>query len=218
MLKHNLRSKLFYNVLAPVYDHIILSTGYRAHLRRFVQGVELPTKELHVLDAGCGTGLVTFALLDKYENIKITAFDYSKDMLMAAEKFQEKENYSNVEFYLGDIESVNPLKNFNGEMKFLEEESFDYIFVSGALEYVDMEKGIRELAKYLKKDGVLINIAVRNNLCGKLIGKLMGFKPYSKEQLLNALKEAKLADIKEVPIIEKRARLCKMAVSGKKLF
>lgn len=217
MLKHGLRSKLFYNTLGPMYNYLILSTGYRKSLVKFIHGLELPTgRKLKILDAGCGTGLVSFALLSKYNDIDITAFDYSMDMLAVAQRFKKKNNCTNAEFYWGNIENVNPLKSFEGDDKYLEENSFDYIFVSGALEYVDLLKGVNELSRFLKKDGVLVNIAVRNNLCGKLIGKLMGFKPYTKEQLIEALKEAKLDSIKEIQILEKRARICKVVVSGVK--
>lgn len=216
MLKQGLRSKLFYNTLGSVYDYVILSTGYRRALVKFLQGFELPIdRKLKILDAGCGTGLVSFALLSKYKNLEITAFDYSLDMLRAAERFKRKNNL-NVEFYWGNIENINPLKSFDGQDRYLKENSFDYIFVSGALEYVDMNRGVSELTKYLKDSGIFVNIAVRNNLCGKLIGKLMGFRPYTKEQLIEALKDAKLENIKEIQILEKRARICKVVVSGVK--
>lgn len=216
MLKQGLRSKLFYNTLGSVYDYVILSTGYRRALVKFLRGFELPVdRKLRILDAGCGTGLVSFALLSKYKNLEITAFDYSLNMLRAAERFKRKNNL-NVEFYWGNIESINPLKSFDGQDRYLEENSFDYIFVSGALEYVDMNRGVSELTKYLKDSGIFVNIAVRDNLCGKLIGKLMGFRPYTKEQLIESLKEARLEKIKEIQIQEKRARICKIVVSGVK--
>ncbi len=217
MLKQTLRSKLFYNALGSFYDNIILSTGYKNAVKNFIQNLNFPKKELRIMDAGCGTGLVTFSLLSKFNNMKITAFDYSKDMLKAAEKTRIHCDNEDVKFHWGNIESINPLIDLDDNKVYLEENSFDYIFVSGALEYVDMEKGVRELVKYLKKDGIFVNIAVRNNICGKLIGKLMGFRPYTKEQIINALKEASLNNINEIPIIKRSARLCKLAVSGVKL-
>lgn len=216
MLKKTIRSKLFYNTLGSVYDRIIFSTGYKSAVRNFIQGFDFPKKKLRILDAGCGTGLVSFALLSKFKNIDITAFDYSMDMLNAAEKTRVKSNYNNVRFYWGNIENVNPLIDFRGNEVRLKENSFDYIFVSGALEYVDMDKGVRELVKYLKKEGVFVNIAVRNNIYGKLIGKLMGFRPYSKDEIINAFREANLENVNEIPIIKRSARLCKLAIKGSK--
>lgn len=217
MLKQGLRSKFFYNTLGSVYNYVILSSGYRKSLIKLIHRFELPTdRKLKILDAGCGTGLVSFALLSKYHNLDITAFDYSLDMLKTAERFKRKNRFNNVEFYWGDIENINPLKSFDGNGKHLEENSFDYIFVSGALEYVNMNESLNELTKYLKKEGIFVHIAMKNNIYGRIVGRLMGFKPYTKEQLIESLKEAKFENIKEIPVLERRAKVFKTIVSGVK--
>ena len=53
------------------YLPLITWNGYKKALIHFTQRITLPTRKLKVLDAGCGTGLVSFALAEKYSNIEI---------------------------------------------------------------------------------------------------------------------------------------------------
>ena len=69
---------------ASAYDRLVgTSPGYHAHLRLSAQRLRLPNqgRGLRLLDAGCGTGASTAALLSVAPHADITAIDASGGML-----------------------------------------------------------------------------------------------------------------------------------------
>ncbi|MEK7528844.1 MAG: class I SAM-dependent methyltransferase [Patescibacteria group bacterium] len=202
-MKKNIQSIVFYNLLGFLYDKLITWNGYKKALIHFIQRVPLPTEKLKILDAGCGTGLVSFALAEKYSNIEIIGFDYSQKMIEAAEKINKKHKFKNIKFYIGNLENINRLHDLKNKKKILAANSFDLIFVAGALEYTDLSKGIGELTKFLKIRGSFYNIAVKNNWKGELLGHFMGFTPYAKIKIIESFKMNGLKRIEEIPFIGK---------------
>lgn len=202
-MKKNIQSIVFYNFFSFLYDKLITWNGYKKALAHFMQRIPLRGKRLKVLDAGCGTGLVSFALAEKYPNIEIIGFDYSKNMIEVAEKINIKRKFKNIKFYVGDLENINPLRDLKNNKQTLAVNSFDLIFVAGALEYTDLSKGIDELAKFLKNKGTLYNIAVKDNWKGKLLGYLMGFTPYPKIKIMKSFQVNGFKRVEEIPFIGK---------------
>src|ERR1700759_980699 len=73
-----------FDVGAFAYDRLVgTSPGYHAHLRLSAQRLRLPNdgRGLRLLDAGCGTGASTAALLSVAPHAEITAIDASGGML-----------------------------------------------------------------------------------------------------------------------------------------
>jgi ubiquinone/menaquinone biosynthesis C-methylase UbiE len=73
-----------FDVGASAYDRLVgTSPGYHAHLRLSAQRLRLPDegRGLRLLDAGCGTGASTAALLSVAPRADIVAIDASKGML-----------------------------------------------------------------------------------------------------------------------------------------
>jgi ubiquinone/menaquinone biosynthesis C-methylase UbiE len=73
-----------FDVGAFAYDRLVgTSPGYHAHLRLSAQRLRLPNdgRGLRLLDAGCGTGASTAALLSVAPHADIVAIDASKGML-----------------------------------------------------------------------------------------------------------------------------------------
>ncbi|MEV4050243.1 class I SAM-dependent methyltransferase [Amycolatopsis sp. NPDC049688] len=69
------------------YDRLVgANPGYHYHLRLSARRLELPSAGagLRLLDAGCGTGASTAALLSAAPGAEITAFDASGEMLARA--------------------------------------------------------------------------------------------------------------------------------------
>ena len=69
---------------APAYDRLVgTSPGYHAHLRLSARRMRLPGRGqgLRLLDAGCGTGASTAALLRVAPQAEIVAVDASRGML-----------------------------------------------------------------------------------------------------------------------------------------
>jgi ubiquinone/menaquinone biosynthesis C-methylase UbiE len=72
---------------APAYDRLVgANPGYHAHLRLSARRMRLPGSGagLQVLDAGCGTGASTAALLAVVPDAEIIAVDASQRMLEVA--------------------------------------------------------------------------------------------------------------------------------------
>lgn len=72
---------------APAYDRLVnANPGYHAHLRISAQRMGLPDagRGLRLLDAGCGTGASTAALLAAAPHAEIVAVDGSAGMLAQA--------------------------------------------------------------------------------------------------------------------------------------
>ncbi len=73
---------------APAYDRLVAANpGYHAHLRLSARRMRLPGdgRGLRLLDAGCGTGASTAALLAAAPEAEIVAFDASAQMLAEAQ-------------------------------------------------------------------------------------------------------------------------------------
>jgi ubiquinone/menaquinone biosynthesis C-methylase UbiE len=73
-----------FDVGAAAYDRLVgANPGYHAHLRISVRRMQLPDRGrgLRLLDAGCGTGASTAALLAVAPEAQIVAIDASEGML-----------------------------------------------------------------------------------------------------------------------------------------
>ena len=76
-----------FDVEAPSYDRLVgANPGYHEHLRISARRMRIPNggKGLRLLDAGCGTGASTAALLDAAPEAEIVAVDASAGMLAQA--------------------------------------------------------------------------------------------------------------------------------------
>src|SRR3989338_699557 len=161
-----MNSQKAYSLSATFYDLLILRLlGYEVAANYFVE--QLPLSDgIEVLDAGVGTGLYSFAILKKFPNAKITAFDPNEELL---EKFREKVKQkgltNQIDIFVGDILSPTP-KN----------KQFDLIITCGVLEHVDLNKAVENLSQYLKSGGYFLNAGVRNNFFGKTVSKFWGLK------------------------------------------
>ena len=212
----SLRSDFFYKTLAPLYNQFVTSPSYREAIARFFGNLEFNLENKNILDAGCGTGVVALVLARQHKEANIIGFDKSCDMVYQAEKARIEKRYNNLEFCFGDITKVNPLKTLDGRIKTIERESFGNIIVSGALEHVNLNNGIKELVKYLVRGGTFYSSSVRNNKAGRRLGKVMDFKPYSTLKVMEALADAGLKDISEISIYDRKLSKFRIAIKGTK--
>ncbi|RSM52271.1 ubiquinone biosynthesis methyltransferase UbiE [Amycolatopsis sp. WAC 01376] len=87
---------------ARFYDRLVgANPGYHEHLRLSARRLAAPGPR--VLDAGCGTGASTAALLSVLPNARITAFDASGEML---ERARSKAWPDSVEFVHTPVEEL----------------------------------------------------------------------------------------------------------------
>ncbi|MDQ3491251.1 MAG: class I SAM-dependent methyltransferase [Acidobacteriota bacterium] len=168
----------FYDRIADVHNIALKINGYRASVAKYLTSLDPDIdKDSLVLDAGCGTGIVTLAFQDAgFRPKKTVAFDLSFNSLnIATEQFakEKKAVSSNIAVVQGNVL----------ELPFAEE-TFDLILTCGVLEYVALDEGLRELARVLKTGGKLVFIPVKPSLVGSVLELLYKFKIHPVENVI----------------------------------
>lgn len=164
------KTQKFYDRIADVHNLAMKINGYRTSAAKYFRSLRLAVdSETTVLDAGCGTGLATLAFYEAgYRPKETYALDLSfKSLEVAKEQFTEDK-----------IQAVHSVQPVQGNLLCLpfEDEKFDVVLTCGALEYVPLEKGLDELARVIKKDGILVLIPVRQSFVGSMLEVLYNFK------------------------------------------
>lgn len=161
-----------YDRIARLYDLTFKFNGYGRSLERYFRDHPVPLPDnARILDAGCGTGLLTLALLRTLAlPARITAIDLSASSLRKARQA---------------VASVLPGRQH--QVRFMQanllslpfaDETFDFIATSGALEYVSLREGLGELARVLKPGGYLFHLPVRPGPAGTFLEILFRFKTH----------------------------------------
>ena len=102
---------------APAYDKLVgANPGYHSHLRLSAQRMRLPThgEGLRLLDAGCGTGASTAALLAVAPRAEIVAVDASSGMLAQATAKRWRPSVRFVESRIEDMADAGVYGPFDG--------------------------------------------------------------------------------------------------------
>lgn len=172
------KTQNFYDKIADVQSLAMKLNGYEASVAKYLRSLKLDiTKDSLVLDAGCGTGLATLALYKAGYHPKETfALDISYKSLEVAKEQFEDEKHSRTK-------TITPVQGNLLSLPFADN-SLDVVLTCGALEYVPLDAGMKELSRVLRKDGTLILIPVRPSLVGSVLEILYNFK-------IHSLKEAR---------------------------
>ena len=165
----------FYDRIADVHNLAMKVNGYRDSVAKYLGSLKLDLNENStVLDAGCGTGLVSLALYKAgYRPRQTFALDLSfKSLLIAREQFEKDKK-----IFAGEV------KEIQGNLLALPfaDATHDVILTCGALEYVPLDAGLRELARVLKPGGKLILIPIRPSLVGSVLEIFYNFKTHPLE-------------------------------------
>ncbi len=132
------------------------------------------TKDVEVLEVGCGNGYNCFALSELLQDFYFTGVDYVSDMIQNAKKFQTNNpiKYSRIKFQVGDILNLENNKDIKNE--------FDIVFTDRCiinLNTIDLQlKAINQLSKKVSQNGYLIILEnfiqnyTRQNDCRKSVG------------------------------------------------
>lgn len=167
----------FYDRIADVHNLALKLNGYKESVTKFLSSLNLEIgPESMVLDAGSGTGIVTFALHQAgFRPKKTVAFDLSRNSLKLARgqaRKEKKVDSKNIVAIQGNILSLP-----------FADESFDVVLSCGVLEYVPIDDGLRESARVLKKGGKLVLLPVKPSLVGSMLEFLYNFKIHPLEDV-----------------------------------
>lgn len=174
-----MNSNSLYSSIARSYDTLLTLSGYRLAINHFLRRLPVDRdRAIKVLDAGCGTGMYSLAIMKQFPNARIEAFDLNEDMMRAFRSKLEKrkELGARVNLFIGNI--IEPLPTINS--------GFDLIVTAGVLEYVDLRRAVKNLSEHLLAGGYFLNVSIKDNIFGKLVGSLYGLEPYSTDEKVRA--------------------------------
>lgn len=174
--KTKARAGSYYDRIARFYDLTFKVNGYGRALDQYFETHPLPiSRGAHILDAGCGTGLLTLALLRAIRfPVAITALDLSSTSVAAARKalYYSPGRKRDVTFAQGNLLCLP-----------FADESVDLVVTSGALEYVKLEDGINELARVIAPGGHLLHLPIHPSAVGILLEILFRFKSHPPKEV-----------------------------------
>jgi len=169
--KTKARAGSYYDRIARYYDLTFKLNGYGRALDQYFETHPLPvSRGARILDAGCGTGLLTLAMLRAIRfPVAITALDLSSTSVAAARKslYYSSGRKRDVTFTQGNLLCLP-----------FADESLDLVVTAGALEYVNLEDGINELARVLAPGGHLLHLPIHPSAVGILLEILFRFKSH----------------------------------------
>lgn len=167
--KSEARAGYYYDKIAKFYDLTFKLNGYGRSLEQYFQTHPLPISPgARILDAGCGTGLLTLSLIRALRfPVSITALDLSATSIAAAKTAVDESSGRNVNFSQGNLLSLPFLDS-----------SFDLVVTSGALEYVPLKDGMNELARVITNNGHLLHLPCRPSPASLVLEILFRFKSH----------------------------------------
>jgi len=158
-----------YDRIADVQNLAMKINGYRSSVAKYLRNLKLDINpDSLVLDAGCGTGIVTLALQEAgYRPRRIEAIDLSyKSLAVARDEFRASRRLAN----RTDAVQSNVL-----QMPF-PDNTFNLVIMCGVLEYTPLDDGLRESARVLKKGAPLVLLPVKPSIVGSVLELLYNFK------------------------------------------
>ena len=161
----------YYDRIARFYDLTFKLNGYGRSLDQYFATHPLPvSRGARILDAGCGTGLLTLALVRAVGfPVSITALDLSSTSIEAARKApaDSRGRKRDVTFAQGNLLSLP-----------FADESLDLVVTSGALEYVPLSDGLAEIARVMAPGGHLLHLPCRPSVASSFLEILFRFKSH----------------------------------------
>jgi ubiquinone/menaquinone biosynthesis C-methylase UbiE len=175
--KNEAKAGSYYDKIARLYDLTFKLNGYGRSLDQYLELNPLSlTRGARILDAGCGTGLLTLALLRAIRfPVNITALDLSSTSIVEAKKAvsQSPGRLQDVSYTQGNVLSLPFADN-----------TFDLVVTSGALEYVPLKDGLDELARVIAPEGHLLHLPCRPTPASAFLEILFRFKSHSPRAIL----------------------------------
>lgn len=165
-----------YDRIADVQNLAMKINGYRASVAKYLRSLELDIgQDSLVLDAGCGTGLVSLAFQEAgYRPRRLAAIDLSlKSVAVARDEFAGRRRLA---------KRADTLQGNVLQMPFADS-TFDLVLMCGVLEYTPVDEGLAEAARVLKKGAPLVFLPVKPSIVGTVLELLYNFKIHPLEEV-----------------------------------
>ena len=141
-------------------------------LEKELRQLSIPKNSL-VMDAGCGSGLLSRYISKHFPQISIHAYDLSELRLKQAESLTPTSDFKNISYYQTDL----------GKMESIQDETYDFLINRFVLEHlIDPQGAVSQFYRVLKPkgkvciidlDGVFLNIYTANPKFNRLHQKII---------------------------------------------
>ena len=168
-----------YDRIADVQNLAMKINGYRKSVAKYLTSLDLDIgPDSLVLDAGCGTGIVTLGFHDAgYRPGGIATLDLSsRSLAVARDEFADRRALA---------KRAHAVQGNVLRMPFADA-TFDLVLMCGVLEYVSVDAGLAEAARVLKKGSPLVFIPVKPSIVGSVLELLYNFKIHPLKQVREA--------------------------------
>ena len=186
-----------YDRIADVHNLMMKVNGYQASIAKYLRSLKLNiTVDTRVLDAGCGTGIVTLAVHEAgYLPGQIVSLDLSVNSLRVLRDEVRKDSEK-------QARNVNLVQANILTMPF-EDNTFDLLLMCGVLEYTPLDDGLREAARVTKPGCPLVLLPVKPSIVGSVLEVLYSFRAHKPHDVrLSASRYFNIATQDKFPITE----------------
>jgi SAM-dependent methyltransferase len=190
-----------FGTIAGLYDTALSLFGFARGIDRYLSRLDvgqLPPNR--ILDAGCGTGPLSFSLLRRFPEAEVVAFDLDPQMLsrMAWGAARQRVSPARLTLARGNLDRPDRLRHFPSRHPIqLSSEAFELIVVGAALEYAALERALTGLHRLLAPGGLLVNLGFRPSRAIMTLGRInTRFAPHDTARLGEAFAAAGFCDIR----------------------
>lgn len=180
-------------------------SGVESGLKKYIARLPITLPPYpEILEMECGTGTVSFSLIERFPNAHITATDSNPNMLLAAARiaFKKRIPPERIEFGEADVNNPEEITHLDRDKPtHIEPNSFHCIITSAAIKHTDFEISLPVIARILKPGGYFIYIGIRDTIAGNAYARLRNFSVLPPEEFSRMLRINNYDNISTVPFV-----------------